>query len=418
MCEAGRRRGAQVPPPVVDADAPLQMLITTLDYDEHKGRIALGRISGGKLAKGQQVKLANGPGDAPRAARISELFVYDNFVRTAVDEVQAGDICAVAGLDNARIGETIMATVDGVALPTIKVEEPTVRMTFQVNVSPFAGQEGKYVTSRNLRDRLARELERNLALKVEDAETSDKFVVSGRGALHITILIENMRREGFEFCVGPPTVIMKESAEGQKQEPFEEVTVEMEDAYSGAIVSMLNVRKGQMLEMAPSSTGGVTMVKFRVPTRGLIGVRNAALTATKGTAVFNTIFDSYDAWVGDMPVRERGSLVCMEEGKVTTYALRDVQERGSLFVRPGDAAYDGMIIGAHQRPGDLKVNAVRQKAATNVRSNKEMTVPLDDPKQMSLDDCVEYIGEDELVEVTPTSVRMMKNPAMGKRGGR
>jgi len=399
----------EVPPPCVDRKGPLVMMVTSLDYDEHKGRIALGRVNSGSLVKGQNIRIGT-PEEAARKAQVNELFVFDNFQRTTVDSVEAGDICAMSGLSDVRIGETIMAVDGGEPLPSIKVEEPTVRMTFAVNTSPFAGQEGKFVTSRNLRDRLARELERNLALRVEDGETSDMFIVSGRGALHITILIEPMRREGFEFCIGPPTVIMKEGPNGEKQEPYEIVTVEVADQYSGACVDMLSQRRGQMLEMGPASTSGSTLLKFRAPTRGLIGVRNAMLTATRGTAVLNTLFDSYDSTAGDIPTRDRGSLVAHETGKVTTYALLSVQERGVLFVKPGVEAYENMIVGIHQRPGDLKVNVAKQKAATNVRSNKDATVVLDEPKDMSLDDCVEYIAEDELVEVTPLNVRMLKNP--------
>lgn len=407
----------QVPAPKVDVNAPLQMLVTSLAYDEHKGRIALGRVSAGRMLKGMTIKIAI-PGEPGRTGKLNELFVFDNFQRSTVDCVEAGDICAIAGLEDVRIGETIICPQNGTPLPTIKVEEPTVRMTFQVNTSPFAGKEGKFVTSRNLRDRLARELERNLALKVEDGETSDMFVISGRGALHITILIENMRREGFEFAVGPPRVIIKQGEAGEKLEPYENVTVEVANEYVGSIVEMLNTRKGMMQDLQPSSTGGTTVVKFRSPTRGLIGVRNAALTASRGTAVFNTIFDCYDTWAGDIANRDRGALVSLEEGKITAYALRDVQERGSLFCKPGDDTYEGMILGAHQRPGDLKVNATRQKAATNVRSNKEVTVVLAEPRNMSLDDCVEYIADDELVEVTPISIRMLKNKKMDKKNSR
>ena len=410
----------EVPPPVVDRNAPLVMMVTTLDYDEHKGRIALGRVQTGSITKGMSLRIGT-PEEAPRNARISELFVYDNFVRTPVDKVEAGDICAVSGLDDVRIGETLLDMVGGVPLPSIKVEEPTVRMTFAVNTSPFAGKEGKFVTSRNLRDRLFRELERNLALKVEDGETSDMFTVSGRGALHITILIETMRREGFEFCVGPPTVIIQQGAGGAKLEPYEFVTVEVADAYAGACVDMLSQRRGQMLEMGPSAATGATVIKFRSPTRGLIGVRNAMLTASRGTAVLNTLFDEYGEWAGDIPTRDRGSLVSFETGKVTMYALMSTQERGTLFVRPGEDCYEGMIIGVHQRPGDLKVNVCKMKQVTNIRSNKEATAVLDEPRLLSLDDCVEYIAEDELVEVTPVSVRMLKNRRMTdkkpQRGG-
>jgi GTP-binding protein len=405
-----------VPPPCVDRNAPLTLLVTSLDYDEHKGRIALGRVQTGSVTKGMGIRIGT-PDSAPRAGRINELFVFDNFIRTAVDKVEAGDICAVSGLDDVRIGETLMDTAGGVPLPTIRVEEPTVRMTFAVNTSPFAGREGKFVTSRNLRDRLARELERNLALKVEDGETSDLFTVSGRGALHITILIETMRREGFEFCVGPPSVILKTGPAGEKLEPYEFVTVEVADAYAGACVDMLSQRRGQMLEMAPSAGAGATTIKYRAPTRGLIGLRNAMLTASRGTAVLNTLFDNYDGWAGDIPTRDRGSLVAFETGRITSYALLSAQERGMMFVRPGEEAYEGMIVGIHQRPGDLKVNVAKQKQVTNIRSNKDATAVLDEPRDLSLDDCVEYIAEDELVEVTPVSVRMLKNARFNKKAG-
>lgn len=339
---------SKVPPPVVDRNAPLVMLITSLDYDEHKGRIALGRVNTGSMNKGQAVRMGT-PEDPLRNGKVNELFVYENFVarggrgewgggegeeeggsltggrgglgrvwirplipraraplssplsppdcpaqRTPVDRVEAGDICAVSGLEDVRIGETLLDTAGGVPLPSIKVEEPTVRMTFAVNTSPFAGREGKFVTSRNLRDRLARELERNLALRVEDGDTSDLFTVSGRGALHITILVETMRREGYEFAVGPPQVILKQDDGGARLEPYEFVTVEVADAYAGACVDMLSQRKGQMLEMGPAPGSGATVIKYRCPTRGLIGIRNAMLTASRGTAVLNTLFDSYD----------------------------------------------------------------------------------------------------------------------------
>jgi GTP-binding protein len=409
-----------VPPPCVDRNAPLTLLVTSLDYDEHKGRIALGRVQTGCVTKGMAIRIAT-PDTPARNARINELFVFDNFIRTTVDRVEAGDICAVSGLDDVRIGETLLDVGGGVPMPTIRVEEPTVRMTFAVNTSPFAGKEGKFVTSRNLRDRLQRELERNLALKVEDGETSDMFTVSGRGALHITILIETMRREGFEFCVGPPTVILKQGPAGEKQEPYEFVTVEVADAYAGACVDMLSQRRGQMLEMGPAAGSGATVIKYRAPTRGLIGLRNAMLTASRGTAVLNTLFDTYDGWAGDIPTRDRGSLVAFETGRITSYALLSTQERGLMFVRPGEEAYEGMIVGIHQRPGDLKVNVAKQKQVTNIRSNKDATAVLDEPREMSLDDCVEYISEDELVEVTPVSVRMLKNRKMTdkkpQRGG-
>ncbi|GBG78197.1 hypothetical protein CBR_g26230 [Chara braunii] len=309
------------------------------------------------------------------------------------------------------IGETLACKVHGVALPTIKVEEPTVRMSFMVNISPFAGKEGKYVTSRNLRERLYKELEKNLAMKVEDGETSDTFIVSGRGTLHIAILIENMRREGYEFMVGAPRVINKE-VNGRKLEPLEEAIVEVPEEYVGTVVDLLGKRRGQMMDMSSSGLEGTTIVKYLMPTRGLLGLRNTMLTATRGTAVLNTIFHGYGEWAGDISMREQGSLVAFENGQTTAYALFSCQERGQMFITPGVEVYKGQIIGVHQRPGDLALNACKKKAATNIRSNKEQTVILNTPLDYSLDDCIEYIQEDELVEVTPLSVRMCKNPKM------
>jgi len=402
----------EVPEPVVDTSAPLQMLVTNLDYDEFKGRIALGRVNSGTISKAQNIKLGV-PGSDARNGKIGEVFVYKNFQKEIVEEVSAGDICAVAGLDDVMIGETIMA--DGAEpLPTITVEEPTVRMTFSVNGSPFAGKEGKFVTSRNIKDRLDRELERNLALKVEPGDTADTFIVCGRGALHITILIENMRREGFEFCIGPPQVIFKEDDAGKKMEPFEEAVVEVGEEYNGSVVELLANRKGEMLDLVTNDKG-MTTIKYKVPTRGLLGVRNAILTATRGTAVLNTIFDGYYPYAGEIQQRENGSLIAFETGQSTSYALFSAQERGQMFIKPGVDVYEGMVVGIHQRSGDLKVNVAKRKAATNVRSNKDATVVLNEPKNLSLDDCVEYIGEDELVEVTPLSVRILKNPKMDKK---
>jgi GTP-binding protein len=376
----------EVPEPVVNTTAPLQMLVTNLDYDEFKGRIALGRVNAGTISKAQNIKLGV-PGSDARNGKINELFVYKNFQKEVVEEVSAGDICAVAGLDDVMIGETIMA--DGAEpLPTITVEEPTVRMTFSVNGSPFAGK--------------------------EPGETADSFIVCGRGALHITILIENMRREGFEFCIGPPQVIFKEDDAGKKLEPFEEAVVEVGEEYNGSVVELLANRKGEMLDLVTNDKG-MTTIKYKVPTRGLLGVRNAILTATRGTAVLNTIFDGYYPYAGEIQQRDNGSLIAFETGQATSYALFSAQERGIMFIKPGVEVYEGMVVGIHQRSGDLKVNVAKRKAATNVRSNKDATVVLNEPKNLSLDDCVEYIGADELVEVTPLSVRILKNPKMDKK---
>lgn len=403
-----------VPEPKVDMDGPLQMLVTNLDYDEHKGRMAIGRVHAGKISKGTELKICT-PDGACRPGKVNELFVFDNFTRVPADSVEAGDICVLCGMSDVLIGETLADKDDGTALPTIRVEEPTVKMAFSVNISPFSGREGKYVTSRNLRDRLYRELERNLAMKIDDGETADTFIVSGRGTLHITILIENMRREGYEFLVGPPRVINKEE-NGKKLEPYEDAIVEVPEVYVGAVVDLLGKRRGQMLDMQTVGTENTTIVKYRMPTRGLLGLRNAMLTASRGTVILNTVFHGYGELAGEISTRDQGSLVAFETGVTTSYALFSCQERGQLFVGPGVEVYKGQIIGIHQRPGDLALNACKRKAATNVRSNKDVTVVLDAPLDYSLDDCVEYIQEDELVEITPISVRMCKNPKMSKKG--
>ncbi|KAL7197325.1 hypothetical protein ACSBR2_019965 [Camellia fascicularis] len=364
--------------------------------------------------------------------------------KVAAQAVEAGDICAVCGIDDIQIGETIADKISGKPLPAIKVEEPTVKMAFSINTSPFVGCEGKYVTSRNLRDRLYRELERNLAMKVEDGETADTFIISGRGTLHITILIENMQREGYEFMVGPPKVINKR-VDDKLLEPYEIATVEVPEQHMGPVVELLGKRRGQMFDMQGLGSEGTTFLKYKIPTRGLLGLRNAILTASRGTAILNTIFDSYGPWAGDITTRDQGSLVAFEDGTTTSYALSSSQDRGQMFVGPGVDVYKGQIIGIHQRPGDLSLNArkrlqqifvptkskqkpKKQKRNVHLKSNfwssklcflrldneKFLTlmdaVVLDSSLDYSLDDCIEYIQEDELVEVTPLSIRMCKNP--------
>ncbi|XP_060209420.1 putative elongation factor TypA-like SVR3, chloroplastic [Lycium barbarum] len=402
-----------IPGPKINKDGALQMLATNIDYEEHKGRIAIGRVHAGSLRRGMDVRICKSE-DACRFGRVSELFVYEKFSRVPAETVEAGDICAVCGIDDIQIGETIADKSEGKPLPSIKVEEPTVKMSFSVNTSPFVGREGKYVTSRNLRDRLYRELERNLAMKVEDGETADTFIVSGRGTLHITILIENMRREGYEFMVGPPKVINKR--EGDKlMEPYEIATVEVPEEHVGSVVELLGRRRGQMIDMQGLGSEGTTFIRYKIPTRGLLGLRNSILTASRGTAILNTVFDCYGPWAGDISTRDLGSLVAFDDGTSTSYALISSQDRGQLFIGPGVDVYKGQIVGIHQRSGDLALNVCKRKAATNVRSNKEVTVVLDTAIDFSLDDCIEYIQEDELVEVTPSSIRMLKNPKAAKK---
>lgn len=404
----------EVPPPQVDLDGPARMQVCALDYDEHKGRIAIGRVDRGCIKKGDNVALCL-PDQESRKGKITELFVYDNFNRVPADSVQAGDICCVTGMADVSIGDTICDPSAQDALPTIAVEEPTVTMTFAVNTSPFAGQEGKYVTSRNLKERLDRELERNLALKVAPGEGAESFEVSGRGALHLGILMENMRREGYEFSVGPPKVITKKSDDGTKLEPFEEAVIEVPEEHVGAVTSLMGSRKAQMLDMAGGSEG-LTRIKYTLPTRGLLGLRNAMLTATKGTAVLNTLLTGYEPWVGEIDTRENGSLTSFETGQVTAYAIESAQQRGRMFVAPGQQVYEGQVIGIHQRAGDLKVNVCKKKALTNMRAaGKDNTVVLSEPIPVTLDYALEYVADDELVEITPESVRLRKNPTMKKR---
>ncbi|OVA06077.1 Translation elongation factor EFG [Macleaya cordata] len=464
-----------IPGPRIHKDGALQMLVTNIEFEDHKGRIAIGRLHAGELQRGMDVKVCTSEEEC-RFGKVSELFVYENFSRVPVDIVKAGDICAVCGISDILIGETIADKNSGRPLPAIKVEEPTVKMAFSINTSPFVGREGKYVTSRNLRDRLYRELERNLAMKVEDGETADTFIVSGRGTLHITILIENMRREGYEFMVGPPKVINKK-VNDKLLEPIEIATVEVPEEYMGPVVELLGKRRGLMFDMQGLGSEGTSLVKYKIPTRGLLGLRNAILTASRGTAILNTIFDSYGPWAGEISTRDQGSLVAFEDGTTTTYALSSSQERGQLFVGPGVEVYKGQIVGIHQRPGDLSLNVCKRKAATNVSDISypcllathvpcleyrvtwvkeiELQVMLpefnslipvhysdqvhNESQQVSsfiinltennggrvfpslimhLDDCIEYIQEDELVEVTPLSIRMCKNPKFSKKSSR
>ncbi|CAA6659133.1 unnamed protein product [Spirodela intermedia] len=405
-----------IPEPSIDKDGALQMLVSNTEYDGHKGRIAIGRLHAGALQRGMEVKVCTSE-DACRVGKVSELFVYENFSRVPVETVEAGDICAVCGISDIMIGETIADKNTGKPLPAIKIEEPTVKMAFSINTSPFVGREPKPSRSPLPRAR------KNLAMKVDDGETADTFIVSGRGTLHITILIENMRREGYEFMVGPPKVINKR-VDDKLLEPFEIATVEVPEEYMGAVVELLGKRRGQMCDM--QGLGFLTGIDVKQvrgdftdqvqdPHPGAPRAEELDADVSRGTAVLNTVFDSYGPWAGDISTRDQGSLVAFEDGNTTSYALFSAQERGQMFVSPGTEVYKGQIVGIHQRPGDLSLNVCKKKAATNVRSNKEQTVVLDTPLTYSLDDCIEYIQEDELVEVTPQSVRMCKNPKIVKK---
>ena len=398
----------EIPPPEVDPSSPLQMLVTTLDYDNYRGQTAIGRIFAGKMRVGQTVARLTLKGEN-LPEKIPYLYVQEGLERVEVEEASAGDIVAVAGLENIAIGETLADPENPVALPGIHVEEPTVRITLGVNTSPFAGREGKWGTSRKLRERLFNELRSNLSLRVEETDSADTFVVSGRGELHLAILIETMRREGYEFQVGRPEVILKKDDEGNTLEPFEEVHVECSQPTSGTVVEMLGKRRGEMQEMRETGSGTVQM-RYIVPTRGLLGFRQQFLTATKGTGILNTIFHAYLPMAGPISSRARGSLIAYEGGTAVTYGLRAAEERGILFIAAGTPVYAGMVVGEQPRDADMEVNVCKAKKLTSMRENTkgEIEQRLSPPRIMSLDEAIEYLGDDELLEVTPQNLRIRK----------
>ena len=395
-----------IPAPDVDPDGPAQLLVTTIGYDDYRGKIVIGRLNSGTLRKGQNVVriAADGP---QTPTRINSIFVYQGLEQREVEEVKAGDIVAITGIADAAIGETIADADDPRPLPPIKVEEPTVRMTFGVNTSPFAGREGTYVTSRKLRERLYKETERDVALRVEDTASADQFIVAGRGELHLAILIENMRREGYEFQVSKPEVIFRQTDAGL-EEPYELLEIEVSQAFQGPVVEMLGQRKGQMRDMRLRDDGSVHFVYY-VPTRGLLGFRQYFLTATRGEGIMNTLFAGYGPYAGEIQTRNFGSLIAWEQGVATTYSLHSAQERGQLFITPGAEVYEGMIVGQHIRDSDLEFNVCRKKHLTSIRrSTAEEALRLDTPRLLSLDDAIEYLADDELLEVTPAAFRLRK----------
>jgi GTP-binding protein len=396
-----------IPAPKVDPEAPTQMLITSLTYDEYKGLMAIGRLFNGTLRKGQTVARITQEGHV-ETAKLTYLFSFDGLKKVEVDEVRAGDIVAIAGLDEMRIGETIADPENPVPLPGIHIEPPTVRMTFGVSTSPFAGRESRWGTSRKIRERLYKELEHNVSLRVEDTDSADTFLVSGRGELHLAILIETMRREGYEFQVSKPEVIYRPGEAGETLEPVEEVHVEVAEEHMGTVIEMLGKRRGLMTNMLQGGDGSVYLT-YLVPTRGLLGFRYQFLTATRGTGQMHSLFHDYLPYGGAIAQREWGSLVAWEQGTATAYAIRNAEERGVLFVEPGDEVYEGMVIGQHIRPEDLPINICKKKQLTNVRAARaEVLVSLTPARKMSLDECIEYIGEDELLEVTPQAIRIRK----------
>lgn len=396
-----------IPAPQADADAPLQMLVTSLAYDDYKGRIAIGRVFAGKLRAAQEVVRIAVNGEMERD-KIVQLFIHQGLERVEVPQADAGEIVALTGLPEVYIGETIADPEQPKALPPIRVEAPTVRMTFGVNTSPFAGREGQWSTSRKLRERLFKELEHNVALRVEETESADTFVVSGRGELHLAILIETMRREGYELQVAKPEVIFKRGDDGETIEPFEDVFVEVAQEALGAVMEMLGARRGQLNEMHTRDDGTV-FLRYRVPTRGLLGFRSKFLTATRGLGVMHTLFAGYFSMTGEIETRPHGSLVAHEPGTATTFGLHNAEGRGVLFIGPGTEVYEGMIVGENPREEDIAVNVAKKKHLTNMRSsNADIAVQLTPPRVLSLDDAIEYIAEDELMEVTPQSLRLRK----------
>ncbi len=399
----------EIPGPTVDPDLPPRLLVTTLEYDNYKGQIGVGRLMSGVLKKGMPVARITPRGERFTGS-IEYLFTYHNLTKLEASEVTAGDILAFGGLDEIGISDTIAEVSVTEALPAISVEEPTVRMTFGVNTSPFAGREGKtgWGTSRRLRQRLYDETRSNVALRVADGDSPDRFIVSGRGELHLGILIETMRREGYEFEVSKPEVIYHEDPDsGELLEPVEEVHIEVADNLVGTVVELLGARRGIMTNM--HSDGSTTYLTYRVPTRGILGFRSQFLRSTSGLGQMHSLHAGYEPVAGDIPGRQFGSLVAMETGVSTAYAMVSVQQRGTFFITPATEVYQGMVIGEHIRPGDLDLNVCKAKHLTNHRAKpSETTAGLNTPRSLSLDDCIEFLAEDELLEVTPNSLRMRK----------
>jgi GTP-binding protein len=395
----------QIPGPEVEPDAPLQMLVTTLDWSEFVGRIAIGRVQAGTIKRGQTIACAQKDG-AVTEAKVLKLYTFDKLGRVEAEEVQAGDVCAVVGIENVEIGDTICHREHVRPMPRVTVDEPTLEMVFTINSSPFAGREGKYVTNRQLRERLTKELERNVALRVRQVPGSDAFAVSGRGVLHLSVLIESMRREGYELSVGKPQVIMRE-VDGVKEEPFESLVVEVPSLKLGPVMELVGARRGETEEM--HIRGDFTHCKFLIPARGLIGLRTRLLNATQGTAIVHHRFAGYKPVIGDVPKRANGVYVSMVTGKANAFGLNTLQERADMFVTHNDEVYEGMIVGENSRDNDMAVNPTKEKKLTNMRaSGTDDNILLKPPRKMDLEAALEYIEDDELVEITPTQIRLRK----------
>lgn len=398
-----------IPAPEGDPDAGTQVLISTIDYNEYVGRIGVGKVDNGGLKLNQEAVIVNAhEPDKKVKVKIGKLYEFEGLNKVEVDEAGVGSIVAISGISDLHIGDTICSPENPEPIPFQKISEPTIAMHFMVNDSPLAGKEGKYVTSRHIRDRLFRELNTDVSLRVEETDTTECFKVSGRGELHLSVLIENMRREGYEFAVSKAEVIYKENEEGKRLEPFEIAVIDVPEEFSGTVINMLNNRKGELTGMAPTGNG-TTRLEFSIPSRGLIGFRGDFMTATKGNGILNTIFDGYDLYKGDMNYRSQGSLIAFESGESITYGLFNAQERGTLFIGPGEQVYGGMVVGQCGKTEDIEVNVCKKKQLTNTRaSGSDDALKLTPPKILSLEQALDFIDTDELLEITPKSIRIRK----------
>ena len=398
-----------IPAPTGDPDAGTQILISTIDYNEYVGRIGVGKVDNGAIKLNQDAIIVNHhEPDKYRKVKIGKLYEFEGLNKVEVNEAGIGSIVAISGISDIHIGDTICSPDDPEPIPFQKISEPTIAMHFMVNDSPLAGKEGKFVTSRHLRDRLFRELNTDVSLRVEETDTTESFKVSGRGELHLSVLIENMRREGYEFAVSKAEVIYKEDEKGKKLEPFEIAVIDVPDEFSGTVINMLNQRKGELQGMAPTGNG-TTRLEFSIPSRGLIGFRGDFMTATKGNGIINTMFDGYQPYKGDMNYRSQGSLIAFESGESITYGLFNAQERGTLFIGPGEQVYGGMVVGQCGKAEDIEVNVCKKKQLTNTRaSGSDDALKLTPPKILSLEQALDFIDTDELLEITPKSIRIRK----------
>lgn len=394
-----------IPAPTGELDAPFQMLVSNIDYDEYTGRIAIGKIERGSINVNAPVTVCRG--DKTENAKITKLFTYANLGKVVAESASVGDIVALSGMADINIGDTVCDPSAPEPLPFVEIDRPVLSMTFSVNDSPFAGLEGEYVTSRHLRDRLYRELLSNISLEVKDTDSTESFTVSGRGELHLSVLIEEMRRQGYEFQVSKPEVITK-TIDGVLCEPIERLTIDVPEEFTGTVMEGVGARKAELINMAPSANGFCRM-EFKIPARGLVGYRDKLLTETRGTCVMNHVFDGYEPFKGEIPTRNRGSLVAFEQGEAIAYGLFGAQDRGTMFISPGEKVYEGMVVGENSRQDDIVVNVCKRKQATNTRaSGSDEAVRLTPPRVMSLEQCIDFLGPDELLEVTPEHLRIRK----------